>query len=330
MSRASRVRAVTRAAAYGGGGLVGVTSAVFGLLVGEAWVARRMIGPATTAPLDADGRYLPSGEWAADQPIRLAVLGDSGAAGFGVADARHTTGAFLASGLAQVLGRPVLLRSFAVVGAKTSDVLGQVEQAQPWHPHVAVVIVGANDVTHAVTPGRSVAQLGLVVRRLKELPTEVVVGTCPDLGTVRPIPHPLRWVARRWSRGLAAAQMLSVVENGGTAVALADLLGEEFDAHPDVFFGSDRFHPSVTGYRALADVMVPSLAAVLDPEADEVPRHSAAAGRLGHEQLAVQAAEVAGAEVSMNPLRARLASWRLRPRSSTPLDPERDRSQSQA
>ena len=330
MSRASRVRAVTRAAAYGGGGLVGLTSAVFGLLVSEAWVARRMIGPATTDPLDADGRYLPSGEWSADQSVRLAVLGDSGAAGFGVEDARHTTGAFLASGLAEALGRPVVLRSFAVVGARTSDVLTQIAQAEPWHPDVTVVIVGANDVTHAVTPGRSVAQLGQVVQQLKEQGSEVVVGTCPDLGTVRPIPHPLRWVARRWSRGLAAAQMLAVVENGGTAVALADLLGEEFDAHPDIFFSSDRFHPSVTGYRALAEVMVPSIVAVLEPSEDDVPRRSAAAGRLGQEQMAVQAAEVAGAEVTMNPLRARLASWRLRPRSSTPTDPQRDPSESEA
>ena len=44
------------------------------------------------------------------------------------------------------------------------------------------------------------------VRTLRDAGCEVVVGTCPDLGTIRPIQPPLRWLARRWSRQLAAAQ----------------------------------------------------------------------------------------------------------------------------
>ena len=57
-------------------------------------------------------------------------------------------------------------------------------------------------------------------------------GTCPDLGTVRPIPQPLRQVARRWSRRLAAAQTIATVEAGGRSVSLGSILGPEFDAAP--------------------------------------------------------------------------------------------------
>ena len=80
------------------------------------------------------------------------------------------------------------------------------------------------------------------MRRLREVGCQVVVATCPDVGSVRPIPQPLRWVARRLSRQLAAAQMIACVRQGAHVVSLADELGEEFSADPDLF-AEDRFHP---------------------------------------------------------------------------------------
>ena len=56
------------------------------------------------------------------------------------------------------------------------------------------------------------------VRRLREAGVAVVVGTCPDLGTIKPIAPPLKQVARSWSRRLAAAQTIAVVEAGGRTV----------------------------------------------------------------------------------------------------------------
>ena len=70
------------------------------------------------------------------------------------------------------------------------------------------------------------------VRQLRAAGAQVVVGTCPDLGTVQPIRPPLRWLARRWSRQLAAAQTVAVVEEGAWTVSLADLLGPRFAAEP--------------------------------------------------------------------------------------------------
>jgi lysophospholipase L1-like esterase len=322
MSRASRARAIAKAAAYGGGGLVGAGGAFFGVLVGQAQLARHRIGPAEDEPLDADGRY---GE-GQGTPVRLAMLGDSGAAGFGVERPEETTGAVLAAAVAEASGRPVDYRSFAVVGAQSADLAAQVELAQAWGPDVAAIIIGANDVTHRVLPATSVRLLADSVRALEESGIRTVVGTCPDLGTVRPIPHPLRWIARSWSRSLAAAQSVGVVEAGGRTVALADLLGQEFDQHPDAFFGPDRFHPSATGYRALALAMVPSALEVLGLE---VP---APAGRPGAPavpsrvreiaRVAAEAADLPGAEVSAATVegqdRGRLGRWaRLRRAGTT-------------
>lgn len=312
MSRASRARAIASAAAVGGAGLVGAGGAFYGLLLGQTKLARHRIGEPEQEPLAADGQY---GE--GHEPLRLVVLGDSGAAGMGVDLPEQTTGARIAAGLAESLHRPVLLRSLAVVGAQSGDLDDQISLlGQEW-PDAAVIIVGGNDVTHRVPPGRSVALLTRAIERLRQHDVEVVVGTCPDLGTVRPIPHPLRFVARRWSRSLSAAQMVAAVEAGARAVALADLLGAEFDAHPDRFFGPDRFHPSAEGYAALAAAIVPSLADALAA----TPAVQGGTTSLDLAHAAAAAAEVGGAEVSADAgsgLRARLRLRRSQESAKAP------------
>ena len=117
-------------------------------------------------------------------------------------------------------------------------------------PHVAVIMVGANDVTHRIDKAVAVRHLETAVRALRALGTEVVVGTCPDLGTIEPIPQPLRLIGPPLvSRDLAAAQTVAVVEAGGRTVSLGDLLGPEFAERPHEMFSADRFHPSPAGLR---------------------------------------------------------------------------------
>ena len=120
----------------------------------------------------------------------------------------------------------------ALSGAVSRDLDRQVSSVLTSSPHVAVIMIGANDVTHHVPQRESVSDLAHACRRLRDAGCEVVVGTCPDLGTVEPIQHPLRWLARRWSRQLAAAQTIAVVEAGGRSVSLGDILGPEFAARP--------------------------------------------------------------------------------------------------
>ena len=78
--------------------------------------------------------------------------------------------------------------------------------------------------THRIDRSVAVRHLEMAVRRLREAGAEVVVGTCPDLGAIEPVPQPLRLLARRWSRDLAAAQTVAVVEAGGRAVSVGDLV----------------------------------------------------------------------------------------------------------
>jgi lysophospholipase L1-like esterase len=194
----------------------------------------------------------------------MVMLGDSSAAGYGVAKPRQTPGGLLATGVSRRLGRPVHLHCLAVVGAASRHLAPQVEAALELAPDLAVIIVGGNDVTHRHNRAAAVGHLGHAVRALRANDARVVVGTCPDLGAITPIRPPLRWLAGRWSRQLAQAQTVAAVEAGAWAVSLGDLLGPRFAAEPHRMFGVDRFHPSADGYATAAAAMLPTVLAALD------------------------------------------------------------------
>jgi lysophospholipase L1-like esterase len=296
VGKVAAARKLAAAAAYGGGGLSLLGGSLYGVLRAEALLARKAIGNADGMPPDATGWY---GRGRSGATLKVALLGDSSAAGYGVETVADTPGAHLASGLAEGSDRRVYLRSFAFVGAQTRDLDKQMDQALPMEPHVAVILVGANDVTHRVRPSESVRLLERAVRRLRAADVEVVVGTCPDLGTVEPIAPPLKQVARAWSRRLAAAQTIAVVEAGGRTVSLATVLGPEFAGSPKEFFGPDQFHPSAAGYSSMASVLLPSVLAAIGviPDGDLVPEAGRGEGVLPISYAAVHAARHTGTEV---------------------------------
>ncbi len=297
MGKAGAARKLAAAAAYGGGGVSALGGALYGVLTLEAKLARKAIGdPRDEPPPDSTGWY---GRGRPGPAIKVALLGDSSAAGYGVARVEETPGAFLASGLAESADRRVHLREFAVVGAESSHLAAQVDRALPTSPDVAVISIGANDVTHTVWPAHSVQHLATAVRRLRGAGVEVVVGTCPDLGTIKPIAPPLKQVARAWSRRLAAAQSIAVVEAGGRTVSLGSILGPEFAAAPAVLFGPDQFHPSADGYRSMVTAVLPSVLAALDlvREEEVAPEAYRGEGVLPVAAAAVRAANTPGTEL---------------------------------
>ncbi|UMG91750.1 GDSL-type esterase/lipase family protein [Nocardioides sp. TF02-7] len=150
MSKAAAARKLAAAALYGGGGVSTLGAGLYGVMVAEAKIARRIIGPILEdPPPDATGWY---GRGRPGPAIRIALLGDSSAAGYGVERVEETPGALLASGVSEHSQRRVYLRSFSVVGARSSDLAAQVDRALPIEPDVVVILIGGNDVTHTVLP----------------------------------------------------------------------------------------------------------------------------------------------------------------------------------
>ena len=80
MGATGAARKLASAAALGGGGLSVLGAGLYGVLVAEAKIARRLIGNATDVPPQATGWY---GRGRPGPAIRIALLGDSSAAGYG-------------------------------------------------------------------------------------------------------------------------------------------------------------------------------------------------------------------------------------------------------
>jgi len=303
MGRARRARKIAATAAYGGGigaagiGVLGLVG--YGVLKAETLMARRLVGQVFDGAPDDDAVYGAG----LGQPIQLLVLGDSSAAGMGADAAHQTVGAIIANGVSALSGRPVRLTNVAVVGAESSGLDVQLATAldEVAKPDVAVILIGANDVTHRIDKSIAVRHLEQTVRTLRTTDCQVIVGTCPDLGTIEPVAQPLRLLARRWSRDLAAAQTVAVIEAGGRTVSLGDLLGSDFAKSSREMFSHDRFHPSPAGYARVASALLPSVCDALGLWADSVDRRPESRRRERVDPVAVaavQAVRDAGTEVS--------------------------------
>lgn len=279
--------------------LVGAGGAMAGAAYGmleQGRRTRRTLAIPNWFPFRADGVYLPDGTGPLassldnGDALRLAVLGDSSAAGLGVDQPEELPGVVLARGLAEEAGRPVELDTLASCGCTSRRLGDQVDAALLDPPHATLIMVGANDVTLRLSPRQSATLLGAAVSRLRAAGTAVVVGTCPDLGAVHAIPQPLRAIARTWSRALARRQRGAVLRAGGLPVPIADLLAREFFAQP-AMFSRDQFHPSSAGYDAACSVLLPALCSVLGVWGGR-PTVRAPAGGYATAELSRGAAEV--------------------------------------
>lgn len=290
-----QARRFARLAAIGTGATAAAAVATGGVLLGQARQARRTIPMAEAPPPRCDGIY---GAKFPGPALTMVVLGDSSAAGYGVHRRRETPGGLLATGLSRRLHRPVQVHRFAVVGAISAALRHQVEAALECRPDIAVILIGGNDITNRTPRGLAVRYLVEAVHGLRDAGCEVVVGTCPDLGAIRPIQPPLRWLAHRWSRQLAAAQTVAVVEAGGWTVSLGDLLGPRFAAEPTRMFAWDRFHPSAEGYAMAAAALLPTMLSALGAGQERRATPTRGEGVRSLAEAAQEAARHAGTEVS--------------------------------
>lgn len=263
MARSGRL-VVSAAVTAGIAGAVTATGAAAGvgvreLLRRQAATARAIIGqPFGEIAPNADKVYR---KRYGGPPLQLLLVGDSIAAGLGADRPKGTLGARLAKEIAREIERPVRLTTIARVGSETWMIPEeQLPRLLPSYiPDVAVVVVGGNDVTHRIPVNESIASLVEVIGDLRERGAHVIVGTCPDIGALRPIPQPLRSLGSRASKQLAAAQAEAAQRAGAWVVSLADAVGPFFVTNPEEMFSLDHFHPSELGYRRTAEAMLPSI-----------------------------------------------------------------------
>ncbi|GAB3831357.1 SGNH/GDSL hydrolase family protein [Dactylosporangium cerinum] len=190
--------------------------------------------------------------------LTLAVLGDSIAYGQGASSPDDTVGARLAAALTAA-GTPTQVRVFAVPGADSQGLAEQVRRATAATPDLALIIVGANDLTHLVPAQRAAALLGAAVRALRAAGAEVVVAPAPDLSVIPWVPPQLRAAVRAGSHALQQAQT-QAARTAGAHIADIGRSAAAFAAEP-ALFSPDRFHPSSAGYAVIATALTPTVRA---------------------------------------------------------------------
>lgn len=212
--------------------------------------------------------------------LRLALLGDSIAWGQGAARGDDRLGPRLVAGMRD-LGHPVELRVLAVPGARSRGLAAQVDRAAGWSPDLALVVVGANDLTHQEPVDRAVRALGDAVRRLVAAGAEVVAAPAPDLSAVPHVPPALRPAVREGSLAFRARQVEAVLAAGGRVADAEHETSRAFGADP-ALFSADRFHPSSAGYAVIAEALLPALAqAALTARQEAEPARSPPPQRTG-------------------------------------------------
>jgi len=224
-------------------------------LAAQAHLARRNGVIVPERDLGIDGR-IGSGS---HPVLRIAWMGDSTAAGVGSDHADETVARRVALGL----HRPVELRVLGWSGARVLDVRNQQVHDLPSDCDVAIISVGANDVTHLARPATFRRHYDDVLDSIAHR-TRVVMLGCPDFSTSPRLPMPLRAVAG-WYSGVFDREVRSLAaERGYAFVNIHGDPDDEFHQEPEPFFAEDGFHPSGDGYRLWADAVLPVVQNVVD------------------------------------------------------------------
>ena len=189
--------------------------------------------------------------------LRFCVLGDSIAFGQGATRPEDTIGRRLSRALVEA-GHPNALNVVAQPRARSDALAGQVRLAIEWRADLALVIIGANDLTHFVPVPRAATQLGNAVRQLRRGGVEVIVVPAPDMSVVPWVPPQMREVVSGISAELRRAQTRIATDEGAGVVDLhIEGPGADFAGDLDLF-SADRFHPSSKGYANIAAALVPA------------------------------------------------------------------------
>lgn len=184
-------------------------------------------------------------------PLRLLVLGDSTAAGVGVASQDDGLPGHLARALHRHTGRGVEWRAVGENGATTRDVVTTyLDEATAEPADLVFLTIGANDAIHARTTAAFRRDLGRILDALGAAMPEatVLMSSLPVFGLFKRFPDPLRTTLFRHSRNLERVARPLVTRDPRRMMSRNDP-----PPYSDQFFSTDEFHPSSAGYRDWAD-----------------------------------------------------------------------------
>jgi lysophospholipase L1-like esterase len=179
------------------------------------------------------------GEVGEGEPLlRLLVVGDSSAAGVGVADQAQALALPLARCLADRLGAKVAWQLVAQTGINTAEARELVRRSSLRPADLVVTALGVNDVSSQTSADRFIHQTDLLWSELQQRTGArwAVFSGLPPMHILRAVPHPLRWYLGRYAAWLDGAVQEWTGERGLGYCAL------QWSTDPAVL-ADDGFHP---------------------------------------------------------------------------------------
>jgi len=188
--------------------------------------------------------------------LRVLVVGDSSAAGVGVADQAQALALPLAHRLHERLGAAVGWQLVARTGVNTAEANEMLLRSKLTDADVLVTALGVNDVSSQVRPAKfveAIEQLWQTVRGRTGARWGVFCGL-PPMHMLTAVPQPLRWYLGGCSDALDTALKIWTAERGLGYLSLRW-------ASDPAYLAADGFHPGPKLYPQWADrlaqVMLP-------------------------------------------------------------------------
>jgi len=178
-----------------------------------------------------------------DPVLRVLVVGDSAAAGVGVADQAQALAVQLSHALSGRLRGAVGWQLVAQSGVNAVECRALVAQADLRPADVVVTVLGVNDVSSQTSASRFAQELLLLWTDLRQRTgaRQVVVCGVPPMHLFPAIPQPLRWYLGRYAVWLDRAAR-RWTEQAGLGFCPVDWEAKEG------FVAADGFHPGPALY----------------------------------------------------------------------------------
>jgi len=210
-----------------------------------------------TIPVLPEPEGLRTGVAGSGKPLRLIIAGDSSAIGVGAATQDEGLAVPLTRALAAKLESAVHWQLVGKTGLTSEGVLSQLTHGEIQPADIALVVLGANDITTETSLRRALRHRSEIVSLLRERAgvTHIVFPGVPEMQVFPALPHPLAWYAglhasrnnraqARWARQHRDVHHVDI-----SGLARADLMG------------ADGYHPSPALYalvaNRLADFILP-------------------------------------------------------------------------
>ena len=227
--------------------------------------------------------------------MRVLVVGDSSAAGVGVAHQQDALAPQVAAQLSERIRAPVAWQLVARSGVNTAESLALVEAATLQPADAIVCALGVNDVATQRTPAQFIDDYRALITLLRQRTgaSAAVLSGLPPMHRLPAAPQPLRWYL-----GACARQLDLALQQWCAADPSLRHLSLQWAQPQDM--AADRYHPGRQQYREWAALVADQVMPLWHPDAHRPSRPAHETFMPGHDHAtaAVHADHVDAAVVA--------------------------------